>query len=47
MFIIFVKQMAEVARGHGGNGGDKPPHGVACGVPSGCQSCKLYEILKY
>ena len=42
MFIIFVKQMAEVARGHGGDGGDRPPHGGARGVTSGCQSCKLH-----
>lgn len=39
--------MAEVARGHGGDGGDRPLHGVAHSVPSCCESCKLHAIFKY
>ncbi|CAH1450189.1 unnamed protein product [Lactuca virosa] len=37
--------MAEVARGHGGDGGDRPPHRVARGVPSGCQSFTRSKLL--
>ncbi|CAH1446797.1 unnamed protein product [Lactuca virosa] len=36
--------MAEVARGHEGDGGDRPPHGIARGVPSGCQSSQAKNV---
>ena len=36
-----------VARGHGGDGGERPPHEHAGKIPTGCQSCKLHEFLKH
>ena len=36
-----------VAREHGGDGRERPPHSGARKIAMGCESCKLHEILKY
>ncbi|KAL8253972.1 hypothetical protein R6Q59_032193 [Mikania micrantha] len=30
-----------IARGHSGNGGDRPPHSDPKRLPTNCESCKL------
>ncbi|KAL8205264.1 hypothetical protein R6Q57_008815 [Mikania cordata] len=36
-----------IARGHGGDGGDQPPHGDPKRLLKGCESCKLVVRVKY